>query len=138
MTAADAKPIRDEAANAIKQASRAAKQGNRELAQHWTSLAEKLTATAQKLATVPEPIPDAIQHEEVTAELRRRLAKIAEMDNGVTRWEMQREMWLEMSAVADRTGCPHPPALPPRPRNWIDDLPEEVQRRFQEQAENGV
>ncbi|MES1201735.1 MAG: hypothetical protein ABUS57_09850 [Pseudomonadota bacterium] len=115
---------------ALKQAERAAHRGKLAEAKKWTDVAQQMAVAARRVAEIEPPPPDYENEEALRAELRARINRYVEQDNGLSRWRMQRDMWEAMCATARETGAPMPPPLPPRPPHWTDSLPEGMRDQF--------
>ncbi len=69
---------------------------------------------------------DPEEEERLRAELRARLGAHVNNEHALRAWEIRKEIWDEMAAMARAQGLPEPPPLPPRPPHWTDDLPEDL------------
>jgi len=128
-----AREAHDEARAALRNAESAARRKDHAGAKRWADTAKRLADVAAQLANTPLPEPDWEKEESRLAEFRSRILKLGEGAMALTRWRMRLEIWEEMAAEAKRTGCPMPPPMPPRPRTWMDDLPEDLRKRLEEE-----
>jgi hypothetical protein len=113
---------RNQAENALKRADKASRRGDAAEAKRWADIARAMADASRVLAETPPP-PSPVEGEESRrADLRARIAKLVEAEQGVERWEMRHEIWLEMAADAEAEGRPPPPPMPPRPGTWGDDI----------------
>lgn len=117
---------RDRAAAALKRAEAATRQGDAAEAKRWSEIARTLAAAARTLAEAPPPLEDPEEEERMRAELRARIGAYVDGEHELLRWEMRKEIWDEMAALARAQGLPEPPPMPPRPPHWTDALPEDL------------
>ena len=130
-----AREAHGEAQAALRNAEAAARRRDHAGAKMWTDTAKRLADAAAQLANTPPPERDWKQEEGRLAEFRSRLLKLGTDAEALRFWRMRLEIWEEMAAEAKRTGCPMPPPMPPRPRTWMDDLPEDLRKRLEEEEE---
>jgi hypothetical protein len=126
-----AREAHDEAQAALKAARRAAKRDDLAAAKRWTEIAKRMSEAAERLAKTPPPEPSWQEEEEMRDFLRERLRALGSDSQRLQAWQMRLEIWEEMAAEARRTGCPMPAPMPPKPRTWMDDLPEDLRKRLE-------
>lgn len=126
------KQAQDRAEAALRRADLASRRGDIADAKRWSDVAAKLSESARQLAETAPSLP-ADEEEAQRAELLQRLARLADSDRELQRWQMRREIWEEMAAEARRTGAPPPPPMPPRPAHWTDALPEDLRERMDQE-----
>ncbi len=125
---------RERAALALKRAETAARRGDAAEAKRWSEIARTLGEAARTLAEAPPPMDDPEEEERLRAQLRARIGAHVNGEHELRAWEMRKEIWDEMAAMARAQGLPEPPPMPPRPPHWTDDLPEDLRARVREQA----
>ncbi len=129
---------RTRAATALKRAETAARRGDAAEAKRWSEIARTLAEAARALASAPPPMDDPEEEERLRAELRARIGAYARGEHELHAWEMRKEIWEEMAAMARAQGLPEPPPMPPRPPHWTDDLPEDLRARVRPQGSGSV
>ncbi|MEQ1617045.1 MAG: hypothetical protein ABL883_01725 [Terricaulis sp.] len=117
---------RDRASIALKRAETAARRGDAAEAKRWSEIARTLAEAARTLAEAPPPMDDPEEEERLRAQLRARLGAHINAEHELRAWEMRKEIWDEMAAMARAQGLPEPPPMPLRPPHWTDDLPDDL------------
>ena len=101
--------------HALRQADRAAKRGDLAGAERWTKVATLNQKQWEQFQARP-PVPDDFEEvEAIRAEFRRRLSRLSAFDDDVSRWEVERDVYIEMANRALESGTPMPPPLRPHP-----------------------
>lgn len=92
-----------DAERARKNAAAAVRRGDLAAAERWSK-------TAERLAALPPPPEQAVDHEALRAELRRRLARFSEAAEDVDRWETEKATYEAnfFAALANNLDPPEP------------------------------
>jgi hypothetical protein len=122
-----AREAHGEARAALRNAEAAARRKDHASAKMWTDTAKRMADVAAQLADTPLPQPSWEEEEAMRAELMGRISKLAGDEEARRCWQVRQEIWEELAAEARRTGAP----MPPRPHHWMDDLPEGLRQRLE-------
>lgn len=125
---------RSRAGTALKRAEAAARRGDAAEAKRWSDIARTLAEAARTLAEAPPPMDDPEEEERLRTELRARLGAHVNNEHALQAWEMRKQIWDEMAAMARAQGLPEPPPMPPRPPHWTDELPEDLRAHIRAEA----
>jgi hypothetical protein len=104
---------REEAEAAMKQAQRAIKRGDGREAERWSKTAERLAAAAEKLAAAPPE--EEVDEEALREELLGRIRRLADADEALKAWQLERAIHEALTAQARAHNIPPPPPLRPCP-----------------------
>ncbi len=125
---------RAQAQAALKQANKASKKADLAAAERWSKVAERLVAAAEREAALPaQPVEN---EEELRAELRMRILRLADASLDMRAWEEERETYEASVAASLANGVEPPGPLRPRP-NSTSDLRDVAKQFIAEEERRG-
>jgi hypothetical protein len=102
---------RSEARAALENAKAAARRGDARAAERWSKTAERLAAAAEKLAAAPPE--EEVDEEALREELLGRIRRLADADEALKAWQLERAIHEALTAQARAHNIPPPPPLRP-------------------------